>query len=401
MSCTSHAISQVQIDEIISRRQAGEFQHAIAMAMGLGHATVNKYCKIAAQQGKLLSQGAAMDGFEITKRVTKVDDGYITEKTDRSDEALVLPEGHILKRASLQIGRSWYKTELSRTVDPIEYATRMEEAFANFGPVAPITPRPEFDFLNQLTVYPWADPHFGMFAWKGDSGRNWDLKLAVNAVKSTFNKLVHKSPRTRKALLIIGGDILHADNQAERTRSNHQLDVDGRFTKVVDMAGDTAAWNVQLLLCNHDEVEVIVLPGNHDENSFYAITMFLRAWFRNEPRVTVDRSPNPFRHREYGLNMISMTHGHMAKAKRLPMVMAHDEREMWGRARFTYAHTFHVHHASKDQDEDGATVVETHRIIAPADAWHYAMGYRSGRGLQSITYDPETGESGRSVENIR
>ena len=276
----------------------------------------------------------------------------------------------------------------------------MEEAFADFTPAATITPVPSHDFIDQLTFYPWADPHFGMFAWKGDTGKNWDLKLAVAAVKDVFSKVVARSLRTSKALLLIGGDILHADDQAERTSSGHQLDVDGRFPKVVDTAGETAAWCVSLLLMNHEEVEVIILPGNHDETSFYAITMFLRAWFRNEPRVTIDRSASPIRYREFGKVMLGMTHGHKAKAKRLPLMMAADERVMWGRTKFKYGHTFHVHHASKDQDEDGGVLIETHRIIAPPDAWHYAMGYRSGRGLQSITYDRDRGEVGRSVETL-
>lgn len=393
-------LTDAQAAEVIQRRRDGEIMPAIGVAMGISGSTVHRVLREAGLAGKLGFQ-PVIDGFNISKVTTKTEDGsYITQKPDRKDEELVLPEGHILERTSQKVGDSWYKTKRTTIVDPEDYAARMEAAFADFKPAAQPLPIPEGQYADQLTFYPWADPHFGMFAWKGDTGKNWDLKLAVAAVKDTFTKLVAKSPKTKKALLLIGGDILHADNQAERTRSGHQLDVDGRFPKVVDTAGETAAWNISLMLTNHEEVEVIVLPGNHDENSFYAITMFLRAWFRNEPRVKVDRSSNPFRHREFGKVMLSMTHGHMAKAKRLPLIMAHDEREMWGRCTFTYGHMFHVHHASKDQDEDGGVLIETHRIVAPADAWHYAEGYRSGRSLQSILYDRERGEAGRSVETL-
>jgi hypothetical protein len=396
------ALTQDQIDEIVSRRQAGEFQPAIAYAMGVSMATVNKYCQIAARQGKLGTR-PVLDGFEITRITSKDEDGNsIVTKPAEDDSELqdkLLP-GHIVERTTIKVGDDWYKTKRVTTVDPEEYAARMEGAFANFAPAAPITPVPSYDFVDQLTLYPWADPHFGMFAWRGDTGRNWDLKLAVAAVKDVFTKVVARSLPTSKATLLIGGDILHADDQAERTSSGHQLDVDGRFPKVVDAAGETAAWCVGLLLTHHEEVEVIVLPGNHDETSFYAITMFLRAWFRNEPRVTIDRSARPIRYREFGKVMLGMTHGHKAKAKRMPLLMAADEREMWGRTKYPYAHTFHVHHASKDLDEDGGVIVETHRVVAPADAWHYGQGYRSGRGLQSITYDRERGEVGRSVETL-
>ncbi len=394
------AISQAQIDEIVSRRAAGEYQMAIAAAVGVALSTVNLYCQRAAREGKLGTR-PVLDGFEITKITSKDEDGNSVVTKPASDNLQdKIPEGHIVERTTLKVGDDWYKTKRVTTVDPEEYAARMEEAFAAFAPAAPVTPTPGGGFFNQLTLYPWADPHFGMFSWKGDTGKNWDLKLAVAAVRDVFTKVVDRSLRTSRALLLIGGDILHADDQAERTSSGHQLDVDGRFPKVVDTAGETAAWCVSLLLAHHQEVEVIVLPGNHDETSFYAITMFLRAWFRNEPRVKIDRSASPIRYREFGKVMLGMTHGHKAKAKRMPLLMAADEREMWGRTKYPYAHTFHVHHASKDQDEDGGVLVETHRIIAPADAWHYAMGYRSGRGLQSITYDRERGEVGRSVETL-
>jgi hypothetical protein len=356
----------------------------------------------AARKGELGTR-PVLDGFEITRITSKDADGNsVVTKPAEDDSELqdkLLP-GHIVERTTIKVGDDWYKTKRVTTVDPEEYAARMEEAFATFAPAAPIAPVPSHDFVDQLTLYPWADPHFGMFAWRGDTGRNWDLKLAVAAVKDVFTKVVARSLPTRKATLLIGGDILHADDQAERTSSGHQLDVDGRFPKVVDAAGETAAWCVSLLLTHHEEVEVIVLPGNHDETSFYAITMFLRAWFRNEPRATIDRSARPIRYREFGKVMLGMTHGHKAKAKRMPLLMAADEREMWGRTKYPYAHTFHVHHASKDLDEDGGVIVETHRVVAPADAWHYGQGYRSGRGLQSITYDRERGEVGRSVETL-
>ena len=120
---------------------------------------------------------------------------------------------------------------------PATYAERIEEAFANFIPAAPVTPVPLATFLDQLTVYPCSDPHFGMFAWKGDAGKNWDLKLAVASVR-------HLHQPDRQVSAHPQGDpadrrrLLHANNQAERTRSDHQLDVDGRFPKVVDTAAE-------------------------------------------------------------------------------------------------------------------------------------------------------------------
>lgn len=399
-------------DRVIALRNEGKLLKEVSAETGVPIATCADICRRAAARGEMGFK-PVLDGFKITKTTERTDKhgdfgGRSVTQTAAPGEKFEVPEGLAITGVSAlldqddNVTRKWVLTRKAHSgdIDPAAYAERMEAAFADFKPYAWPQPAIPHEYVDQLQVYPWADPHFGMFAWKGDTGQNWDLKIARRAVHDVFSKVIARSPYTRRALLIIGGDILHADNGKNTTTAGTFQDVDGRFSKVVDMAGETAVDNINLLLQHHEEVEVIVLPGNHDETSFYAITMFLRAWFRNEPRVTIDRSPNPLRYREFGKVMLGMTHGHKAKASRMPLLMAADNREMWGRTKFPYAHTFHVHHASKDQDEDGGVWIETHRIIAPQDAWHYAEGYRSGRGLVSITYDPERGEVGRATETL-
>ena len=133
------AISQDQIDEIVSRRQAGEYQPAIAFAMGIGMATVNRYCQIAAKKG-LLGTRPVLDGFEIAKITSKDEDGNSVVTRPASDDLKdKLPEGHIVERTTLKIGDDWYKTKRVTTVDPEDYAARMEAAFATGQPPACIS----------------------------------------------------------------------------------------------------------------------------------------------------------------------------------------------------------------------------------------------------------------------
>jgi hypothetical protein len=223
------------------------------------------------------------------------------------------------------------------------------------------------------------------------------LKIGVETIRETFSQVVARTPPTKQAILLVGGDTLHADNNLNRTpQSGHALQVDGRHQKVILTACETIVANTDLCLSRHENVELIVIPGNHDETSAYPIAMFLHAWYRNEPRVKVDLSPSLFRFREFGKVMIGTTHGHTVKAKTMPALMAAREPEMWGRTKHRFVHTFHVHHASKTADEFGGCIAETHQIIAPQDAWHYGAGFLSGRSMQSICYDRERGEVART-----
>jgi hypothetical protein len=273
--------------------------------------------------------------------------------------------------------------------------------FAAFKPAAKPRPAPAGKFEDQLVVYPFSDPHFGLYVWGREASENWDLQKSVNVILSTFARVVARTPKTNKAILIVGGDTMHADNNQNKTlASGNPLQVDGRYPKVFATAAETLAKIVDLLLTAHRSVEVIVLPGNHDENSSHTLAFGLKAWFRKERRVKVDDDPSFYRFREFGKVMIGTTHGHAAKASDMPQIMAAREAAIWGRTEHRYIHTFHVHHQSKAISEIGGCLVETHRIVAPQDAWHWNEGFLSGRSLQSISYDREHGEVGRATVNI-
>lgn len=313
-----------------------------------------------------------------------------------------LPEGHAIKGVSTLVGPDgevkgqWIKS-VAGPPDPAEYVRELQAHFASFEPAAKPVPIPDLIYEDQLTLYPWADPHIGLMVWGSEASENWDLKIGVQTIRDTFAQIVARTAPTKHAILLVGGDTLHADNNLNRTpASGHALQVDGRHQKVILTACETIVANTDLILKNHETVKVAVIPGNHDETSAYPIAMFVRAWYRNEPRVDVDLSPGLYRFYEFGKVMLGTTHGHAAKTKDMPQIMAAREPEMWGRTRHRFVHTFHVHHSSKLVSEGGGCIAETHQIIAPQDAWHYGAGFLSGRSMQSICYDRERGEVSRT-----
>lgn len=245
-----------------------------------------------------------------------------------------------------------------------------------------------------LTVIPLGDPHFGLLTWEKEVGVNFDLEIAEAITFAAVDRLVAMSPPSGTAVLLNLGDMFHADNSKNATPMNgNPLDVDGRFEKIATTGILAMVRCVQRMLERHAHVIVRINKGNHDPHQAAMLALTLQAWFRENPRVTVDTSPSAFWYYRFGNVLIGSCHGDGPKLPDLPLIMATDKPNDWGECPFRVWHTGHVHHDSV-KDYPGCSV-ETHRTLAPNDAWHKWKGFRSVRELKAINYHRQRGEESR------
>lgn len=374
-------------------------QSATALKVGCSRETVQRLLRVAAERG-LTGTDPVMPGFRISQTTITPNGGkFIQQKPERGAEFAV-PDGHSVKGVSALVdadGRTiqrWVKTKAEATA--IDIAAILAERFKDYAPAALPTPAPAHFAEDLVTLIPCNDWHVGMFAWHRETDNNWDLKHAETLIGGGIEDAIARSPASGTAIVLGGGDLTHADNNNNQTsRSANQLDVEGRHQKIVEAAGDLMVRTINAALRVNGRVIVRNLKGNHDEETAPAIAWFLRAWYRNEPRVTVDLDQSLFFYHQHGQTMLAATHGHEAKLSAMPSIMAHRRAEMWGATKFRYAHGFHVHHQSKFATEGGGVIMESHQAPIPADAWHFGSGYLSGRSLQTISYHKDFGEISR------
>lgn len=250
-----------------------------------------------------------------------------------------------------------------------------------------------------LCVYPLGDPHFGMHAWWADAGEDFDLKIAETLTCNAVDRLVNSAPSSHTALLLNLGDMFHSDNQQNLTKSGHQLDVDGRWTKVQQVGLKAMLHCIKRLLEKHQKVIFRINRGNHDGHSSYALALMLSCYFDNEPRVEVDLSPAVTWYYKFGKVAIGSTHGDTIKGADMMGIMAADKPQMWGETIHRYWYVGHVHH--QDLKEYRGGVVEYFRTLAAKDAWHAGQGYRAGRDMRLIVHHKEHGEIERHRVDIK
>ena len=373
-----------------------------ANALGLPRNTFCNRLKRSAERG-LLGPAETLPGYVIKSIAKKEGDTWI-KQTKENGDVFVVPDGHATRGVSAlvdadgRVVQQWIKTGADRdSREAMELA--IHEAFDRHVGYASLPPAPEYTNSALLTVYPIVDLHLGLYAWGRETGADYDTEIAARLLRDTVKNLVARSAPSQIGIVLDMGDYYHADDSRNQTkRSGNPLDVDTRYARVLQIGVELTVECIELALQKHDHVIYRKLPGNHDDETSLMLAIALAAWFRNEPRVTVDTDPGRFFKHTHGKVMIAATHGDMLRMGDMAGFMAANWPQDWGNTEFRYAYTGHVHH---DRVKSGGGVrAESFNTLAAKDAWHAASGYVSSRSAVSITMHRDMGEIDRLTVNL-
>jgi len=346
---------------------------AAAKALGLNESSVRKSLHA-------LRRRAALAGYSPEHAMThSVPDGYMVKGVS----TLYKPDG--------QVAAQWVKS----AVDSDRAEALARETIAALSEqvrgLAPLTDAPKRTHADLLAVYPFGDPHVGLYTWARECGDDFDLEIGRKLTLGAVDQLVTSAPPAETAILLLLGDVFHANDQTNQTPGHkHQLDVDSRHVKVLGVGIETYRHAVLRALEKHQRVIVKCISGNHDPQSVWALAFTLSAYFDNEPRVEVDIGPSKFWYHRFGKVLIGSTHGDTVKHEQLGPIMACDRSEDWGATTYRYWYTGHVHHSAV-KEFPGVTC-ESFRTLAAQDAYASGHGYRAGRDMRCIVHHREFGE---------
>lgn len=363
--------------EAYELRQQGLKLREIAERLGTSIPTIHYRIKVAeeyldADDG--IRKAMSETGLED---ISQIHSGWI--KTDEASLYFVRPN----------------KTAVESLEDIIQH---IKDRVGDIKPLEPIAP-PSDAVDDLMTIYPIADAHIGMRAIKEETGDDYNLDIASERIRRSMDELVELSPSSRRAIILDVGDLTHADDTSYATpKSKHALDMSGTQYESIDLAIEVLSAGIFAALRKHIEVLVRVLRGNHNENSYIAIMFALHERFRDNPRVTIEKTPSDFFVHDFGKCMFAAHHGDKGRAERLVMHMAHEWPEIWGNTKWRYYFTGHLHHA-KLQDIGGVQV-EQLRSVSSRDKYSATHGYVGSPQMQSITYHKEFGEKSRVKINF-
>lgn len=399
-------ISDEQCRKVASLKAEHGSERAAAKAAGMPRTTFRRHLMRAAERG-FMGFDPVLPGYEIKTTATNFDEageskGSWVKQHKAAGEKFAIPAGQQLDRLSTYVdseGRTraqWIKTKQDGVTADLVQA--LEGVFAKYKGRAKPVPRPKAIERDLLTVYPIADQHLGLLSWGRETGASYDLKIGSARLLDCATRLVGKSERSREALIVNLGDWYHANDQRNVTpRSGHQLDVDGRFYKVLTAGIELMMQIIDLALAKHEFVEVANIPGNHDPEAARAMTVALSMFYSRNKRVKIS-FPGDLYFRRFGATLIGAAHGDKMKPDRMAMTMATQRREDWGATAYHWFLFGHIHHETAK--EVGDVRCESFQTLADKDNYAAGGGYNSGQSLNAITLHKRNGEEGRHRVNI-
>ena len=282
-----------------------------------------------------------------------------------------------------------YKIEL--TVKPIQDVLTTEYLVKVFEELEPPKLK-EYKYKsgNMMFELPIMDLHLGKLAWGEETGEDYDLKIAEDLYRNTVEELLGKLKQCNlpieKCVLPIGQDFFHVDNKNSTTTAGTYVDSDSRWQKMYAKGVELLVWAIELLR-EIAPVEVMYVPGNHDQAMSYYATYTLFAQYRNTDSVTVDLSPTQRKYIRYGVNLIGYSHG--KEGKRIEHLMQQERSEDWGETLYREWHLGDLHH--EEAKEVGGVKIRRISSVTATDAWHAEKGYQSIRMAQAFVWDREKG----------
>jgi hypothetical protein len=344
--------------------------------------------------------GALPEGFELEKLTDNIGaNGQRLQSWNkaRQERAPIapLPEGFLPRRITQATagGRevmqwSTYSIDEARRITATLAAwQRHADLYAGLGGIC-LPPSTKDQDPDLLAVLPIGDPHIGLLAWAPESGAHQDTGIVCRELLACVRQAVHDLPKCPKIIIGNLGDALHAQDDSNKTPGHgNQLDVDGRYAKVLDAAHVVFRGIVDAALEKYSQVVFRNLPGNHDPRVAAEIMMWLRAWYRDEPRVEIPDAYAAHQYDRFGNVLLGWHHGDRTRKGELPAIMACDHdgsgTGWWGETTEHVWHVGHEHHTTVL--ETPSCLVHVHNTVAGRDAYH-AGRYRAKRMIEGYAY---------------
>ena len=248
-----------------------------------------------------------------------------------------------------------------------------------FRPTYKINTKDKDKYLLEIGAY---DLHLGKL---GISGDNYSLDLARTRLYDAIDSLFHRARgfEIEKIVFVVGNDFLNIDKAkpfASTTKGTPQNNSVSAYEAY--RFGRKLLVECINALALKAPVQVIVVPGNHDEESMLHMGDALEAIYEQTPHITVDNNRSLMKGYVYGECLLIFDHGHRVKNyKNLASVISQRFRDVWSKVKHIEVHRGHLHSLKTNimgqVEELNGIAVRHLGSMSPTDQWHDDSGYIS------------------------
>ena len=337
--------------------------------------------------------------LRLTKRKLDADGNVISETYSKQNRTDTPTEGMQLKRLSkAPNGGEWRIYEQSSSM-ALAYKELIQELSLQARPFPPVNV-PEAVMSGYCLMPMLTDHHFGKIAF-GYKRESWSLDEARQVWQEAVSYYLYKAQGLPIAqiLLPIGNDLLHTNSDANTTKRGTPMEVSESFGNLYKYVRDVVVSCI-IELAEVAPVEVVMVPGNHDEDAVLRLGDYLEGLFQDHPVVTINNKQYRRKYFKWGSTGIGFTHGEKVKPRDLHGAFSNDVPQIFSNVKYRYFFVGHLHkNASRKlsiyderRDEYMGTQVEICPSLCPTDKWHFDHNFTGNqRSSKCFVFDADKG----------
>lgn len=236
-----------------------------------------------------------------------------------------------------------------------------------------------------------SDFHYGLLSTDHSTGNEYNMEIAEKLFYETISKIKQEvaGKSFQKVIFLAGNDMINFNSLQNATSNNTPQDTAGLWFDVVDKAIEILIRGINELLPLSTQFEVVYVPSNHDLETMYGVMRVLNAYYRNNPNVTIDYSPLPYKYHQFGKCLFGF--GHDLDKKKMLERFTTDAKDLWSSSEKMYWFLGHLHQAMQ-YEKTG--YLEAYRLptISGWSRWATNKGFsQTDRRSQCFIVDEKLG----------
>lgn len=249
------------------------------------------------------------------------------------------------------------------------------------------------DLMFEISI---PDFHYGLLSWKEETGNNYDVKIARKIWLDAINYFANiiKANGANKIMFPIGNDFFNVNSSLNQTFAGTPQDEDCRWQKSFSTGWSMVVEGLDILLTVAN-VDVIIIPGNHDTEKTYYMGEVLKSWYRTCENISIDNAPTTRKYYRYGNNLIGLCHGKDEPIKDLPLIMAVEAKKDFSETKNWEYQIGHLHQDKRQILEVADNRTVKTRImpsLGTLSAYSKHKAYMSVREAIGLMWDKQIGK---------
>lgn len=225
---------------------------------------------------------------------------------------------------------------------------------------------------NVRVILPNQDAHLN----KLDIGGDNDIEERFLTLEQATVKILEKaslSANVQSLTYIVGSDQFNSEWTTFTTKGTPQQNILS-FHDAFERICDHQIRIISTMLTYADTVDVLFIPGNHDEYVGWHLVKWMEAYFSDNRRVSFDTSPLNRKYERYGNSALMFNHGDVLKAKDLAHKFPVEYKDEWSKCENYYIFTGD-RHTELASDVHGIKFYQVPALSAAKSMWDDKHGH--------------------------